>query len=177
MPALAVRAELPVSSAPMSAPTEVWVSFDCEHDAELYEELLEQSRLSGSGFVVCGGSQPFRDGEAWEKRARLRIDAAEHLIVICGEHTSDAEGVCAELRIAREQATPYLLLWGRREIMCAKPTGTKPSDGMYSWTAQIIRDQLALAARAAARTRRASALKRERHASAAAAEREPKRNA
>ena len=32
MPALAVRAELPVSSAPMSAPTEVWVSFDCEHD-------------------------------------------------------------------------------------------------------------------------------------------------
>lgn len=152
----------------MNTSTEVWVSFDCEHDGELYEELLEQSRVSGSGFVVVGGSQPFRDGETWEKRARLRIDAAEHLIVICGEHTSDAEGVCAELRIAREQATPYLLLWGRREIMCAKPGGTKASDGMYSWTTQIIRDQLALAARAAARSRRASELKRERQGAPAA---------
>jgi hypothetical protein len=50
--------------------------------------------------------------------------------------------VAAELRIAREEGKPYLLLWGRRELMCTKPEGAKPSDAMYSWTRDILESQL-----------------------------------
>ena len=57
--------------------------------------------------------------------------------------------VFAELRIAQEEQKPYFLLWGRREIMCTKPTGAKSSEGMYSWTSQILQDQITLTTRKA----------------------------
>ena len=53
----------------------------------------------------------------------------------------------AELRVAQQERTPYFLLWGRREIMCTKPIGAKPADGMYSWTRQILQEQFTLASR------------------------------
>jgi hypothetical protein len=58
--------------------------------------------------------------------------------------------VSAELRIAQEERTPYFLLWGRREIMCTKPIGAKSAEGMYSWTRQILQDQITVASRKAA---------------------------
>ena len=53
----------------------------------------------------------------------------------------------AELRVAQQERTPYFLLWGRREIMCTKPIGAKPADGMYSWTRQILEEQITVASR------------------------------
>jgi hypothetical protein len=44
---------------------------------------------------------------------------------------------------------PRSLLWGRRENMCTKPMEAKPADGMYSWTRQILQDQISLALRTA----------------------------
>ena len=53
------------------------------------------------------------------------------------------------IRIVQEERTPYILLWGRREIMCTKPVGAKPAEGMYSWTRQILQDQITLTLRKA----------------------------
>ena len=50
--------------------------------------------------------------------------------------------VSAELRIAQEEQKPYFLLWGRREIMCTKPVGSKRDEGMYSWTWGILQNQI-----------------------------------
>ena len=36
----------------------VFVSFDIQHDEDLYEVLLAQSRTPSSGFAVLGGSPP-----------------------------------------------------------------------------------------------------------------------
>jgi hypothetical protein len=55
--------------------------------------------------------------------------------------------VSAELRIAQEEQKPYFLLWGRREHMCTRPVGAKPKDSMYSWTREILHDQIALTLR------------------------------
>jgi hypothetical protein len=54
-----------------------------------------------------------------------------------------------ELRIAQEEQIAYVLLWGRREIMCTKPIGAKRTEGMYSWTRQILLEQITLALRKA----------------------------
>jgi hypothetical protein len=78
----------------------------------------------------------------WEAKVRRRIQQADEVIVICGEHTEASKRVSAELRIAREERKAYVLLWGRRESMCTKPVGARPDDGIYKWTWEILQDQL-----------------------------------
>ncbi len=128
--------------APSMSKIRVFISFDFEHDRELYELLLAQSATPGFDFAVLGASERSTATDAWSERVRRRIRGADQVIVICGEHTGASISVSAELRIAQEERTPYFLLWGRREIMCTKPIGAKPAEGMYSWTRQILQDQM-----------------------------------
>jgi hypothetical protein len=128
----------------------VFVSFDVEHDRELYERLLAQSRVPRSGFEVVGASESATTAQAQSDRTRARIRKADQVLVICGEHTEASVGMGAELGIAQQEQTPYILLWGRREIMCTKPIGAQSLEGMYSWTRQILLDQMAFACRKAA---------------------------
>ena len=125
----------------------VYVSFDIDHDRELYEQLLAQAR--GSGFCVSGESEFVSPDGIWTERARCRIREADEVIVICGEHSEASQAMSAEIRIAQEEKTPYFLLWGRRGAMCKKPIGAKSAEGMYSWTREILEDQVAIALRRA----------------------------
>ncbi len=125
----------------------VYVSFDIDHDRELYERLLAQAR--GSGFCVSGESEFVSSHDLWTERARRRIREADEVIVICGEHSEASQGMSAEIRIAQEEKTPYFLLWGRRGEMCTKPIGAKSAEGMYNWTREILEDQVAIALRRA----------------------------
>src|SRR5262245_6472251 len=126
----------------------VFVSFDVEHDGDLYELLLAQSRTPGSVFAVLGGSERL-PSEAGSEKMRRRIREADQVIVICGAHTGEATRVSAELLVAQEERTPYFMLWGRRETMCTKPSAAKASEGMYSWTRQTLEDQMILTSRKA----------------------------
>ena len=137
------------AGAPSMSKIHVFVSFDIEHDGELYELLLAQSGSPTSGFAVLGGSERSTVTDVWSEKVRRRIREADQMIVICGEYTEASTRVTAELRIAQQEGTPYFLLWGRREIMCTKPIGAKPSEGMYSWTRQILRDQISFTSRKA----------------------------
>ncbi len=134
-------------SWPFANGSRVYVSFDIDHDRELYDRLVDQS--DRNGFSVSGGSEPLSSVETWDSSVRRRIRDADQVIVICGEHTHASSSMGAELRIAGEERTPYFLLWGRRETMCTKPTGAKPADGMYSWTREILQDQVAFGLRRA----------------------------
>jgi len=131
------------AEAPSKGKLLVFVSFDVEHDGELYELLLADSKAPGSGFAVLGGSERLTATDALCPRVRRRIRDAGQVIVICGEHTDASMGVFGELREAQEERKPYFLLWGRREMMCTKPIGAKTAEGMYSWTRQILQDQIA----------------------------------
>ena len=135
------------SKPPSMSKTHVFVSFDVEHDGELYERLLAQSRSPSSLFTVLGSSERSAGTDVGNERVRRRIREADQVIIICGKHTEESPGVSAELLIAQEEKTPYFLLWGRREIMCTKPHGAKAAEGMYSWTWQILHDQIALTLR------------------------------
>jgi hypothetical protein len=80
--------------------------------------------------------------DGWDERVRRQISRADEVIVICGEHTASSVRVSAELRLAQEEQKPYFLLWGRRERMCTRPVGSKRDDSMYSWTWEILQDQI-----------------------------------
>jgi hypothetical protein len=118
----------------------VFVSYDREHDGDLHELLAEQASKAASGFEITAVSR----GRAPEREDALRreIRDVDEVIIICGEHTQDSERVGNELRIAQEEKRPYFLLWGRREMMCTRPTTAKPADSMYSWTWEILREQI-----------------------------------
>jgi len=128
----------------------VYVSFDVDHDRELYERLLAQAR--GSSFCVSGESELGESGfvptsDLWNERARQRIREADQMIVICGEHSEASVCMSAEIRIAQEEQTPYFLLWGRGGAMCKKPVGAKSAEGMYKWTRGNLEDQVAIGSR------------------------------
>jgi hypothetical protein len=120
----------------------IFMSFDLENDRDLRDLLVEQSEAGASGFEVAARSGEGRMDDRWDARVRSRISAADEVVVICGEHTHESPAVAAELKIAQEEKKPYLLLWGRREGMCKKPVGARPTDTMYSWTREILRTQL-----------------------------------
>ena len=122
----------------------VFVSFDREHDADLLGLLRAQAKRPESTFEILPSPQGGPMSELSEDRARSEIRAADEVVVICGEHTSDCPRITAELRIAREEAKPYLLLWGRRAKMCTKPEGATPGDAMYSWTRDVLESQIAM---------------------------------
>ncbi len=120
----------------------IFISFDGDHDADLRDLLQEQCDRPGSMFEFAARSQGASLNESWNASSRSRIRAADEMVVICGEHTNASPRVAAELRIAQEEDKPYLLLWGRREMMCTKPVGAKNTDVMYSWTREILEGQM-----------------------------------
>jgi hypothetical protein len=120
----------------------IFMSFDRENDEDLHDLLLEQSRRQSSGFEISARSEAATMTDRWDEKVRRQISEVDEVIVICGEHTASSVRVNAELRIAQEEQKPYFLLWGRRERMCTKPTGSKRDDSMYSWTWEILQDQI-----------------------------------
>jgi hypothetical protein len=124
----------------------IYMSFDLEHDRDLHDRLLEQSR-SHATFAIASRSQAGEMTAAWTERVRGRISESDEVVVICGEHTDESPRVSAELRIAQEQRKPYVLLWGRRDRMCKKPKGARADDGIYLWTPDVLQQQLTLSLR------------------------------
>jgi hypothetical protein len=140
--------------------TRIFVSFDVDHDQDLCDEMIATSGNLGI-FEVCGRSLDAAMHEPWKRKTHGQIAAADQVVVVCGEHTDDSERVEAEVRMAHEQDKPVILLWSRREAMCKRPAGSRNTDSMYSWTLDILRDQLLANQRKALPTRVPEALKRQ----------------
>ena len=120
----------------------IFMSFDRDNDEDLHDLLLEQSRTQCSGFEISARSEAATMTDRWDEKVRRQISEVDEVIVICGEHTASSVRVSTELRVAQEEQKPYFLLWGRREGMCTRPVGSKRDDSMYSWTWEILQDQI-----------------------------------
>jgi len=138
----------------------VFVSYDREHDGDLHDLLVEYAAKIASGFEISARSGARAPTAIRVDALRGEIRDADAVIAICGEHTDGSECVAAELRIAQEEKRPYFLLWGRRELMCTKPTTAKPADGMFSWTWEIVQNQILTIRRAAQSNERLAELSR-----------------
>ncbi len=125
----------------------VFLSFDLENDEDLHDLMLEQSARASSGFEISAGSEAGAMSDRWSATVRRQIGDADEVVVICGQHTGMSPRMEAELHIAQEARKPYFLLWGRRESMCTRPAGARPADSMYSWTWEILRNQIIMTLR------------------------------
>lgn len=125
----------------------IYLSVDLEHDEDLVARFVDEASGRRCGYRVCARTEPGAPSLAENARVRRRIADADEVVVICGEHTDASSRVSEELRIAQEEEKPYFLLWGRRNVMCTRPANARPGDGMYSWTHEILRSQIAVTLR------------------------------
>ena len=114
--------------------TKTFVSFDHRHDEDLLHDLLVESRLADSPFVIEDWSLHEDLSGDWQKKLQERLRQVELLVVLCGERTGEAMSVTAELWMAQQQGIPYVLLSGRAGRPCQKPSGAKDHDLLYEWT-------------------------------------------
>ncbi len=123
----------------MANKVRVFISFDYDHDLDLKNLLVGQSKNEDSPFDIADWSikEPSSD---WRARARERIKRCEQVAVICGEYTDTAIGVSEEIRITQDEKKSYFLLWGRSEKQCKKPTAALVSDKIYKWTWQNLKN-------------------------------------
>ena len=111
-----------------------FISFDSDHDEELKQALIGQSKNPDSPFSINDMSIKQAIDGNWKYYARQRIRQCDLVIVICGKHTDTARGVSAELTITQEEGIPYLFLRGRADGNVVKPLGANASDKIYKWT-------------------------------------------
>ena len=106
----------------------VFISFDYDHDEELKNALVGQSKYPNSPFNIADWSVKEPIPGDWKQKVRDRIRRVDVVAVICGHHTHTASGVAEEIRIAREEGKPYFLLKGRKGGICTRPQATLEID-------------------------------------------------
>lgn len=116
------------------AKVRVFTSFDFDHDEDLRNLLVGQSKHPDSPFDLADWSVKEPMVGNWKEKIRQRIRSVDVVAVICGESTDTAMGVSTELSIAQEEKKPYFLLWGRADKTCKKPKTARDTDKIYKWT-------------------------------------------
>ncbi len=83
------------------AKTRVFVSYDYEHDVNLKDTFISQSKLPNSPFSIHDVSiqEPMHN---WQQKARFAIEGCDVFVVLLGDFTYQARGVLREIRMARE---------------------------------------------------------------------------
>lgn len=112
----------------------VFTGFDFDHDEDLRNLLVGQSKKSDSPFELADWSVKEPMTGDWKTKVRRRIKSVDQVIIMCGQYTDKASGVSAELSIAKDEGKPYFLLYGRANKTCKKPKSANTSDKMYRWT-------------------------------------------
>jgi Thoeris protein ThsB, TIR-like domain len=118
----------------MAKRSRAFISFDYDHDYDLKNLLVGQSRRRGAAFEIADWSIKEPQTGNWKENARRRIRAVDVVICLCGHHTDTARGVSVELKLAREEGKPYFLVAGRRVGTDRLPTAAKRNDKLYAWT-------------------------------------------
>lgn len=118
--------------------TPVFISYDYDHDRDLKDLLVGQSRNPNTPFSIIDHSIK-QETKEWKADARKRIAKAHVVIVICGVHTHQALGVAGEIEIAREVGATYRLLRGRKKDLVRRPKGTSMLDTIHAWTWDNLR--------------------------------------
>lgn len=83
------------------AKTKVFVSFDYEHDLDMKNNFVAQSRRQDSPFAVNDVSLNERLPD-WQQKAREAIADCDVFVVLLRENTHQATGVLREVKMARE---------------------------------------------------------------------------
>lgn len=83
------------------AKTKLFVSYDYEHDSNLKDTLISQSKLPDSPFSINDLSLRETVSD-WQQQARTAIEKCDVFIVLLGDNSHQAKGIQREVRMARQ---------------------------------------------------------------------------
>lgn len=124
----------------MATKKKVFVSFDFDNDEILKTFLIGQSKNPDSPFEVIDGSlkeaAPEKD---WEDKARVKIKAADVVIVMVGPKTYKASGVLKEVKMANEERKKIFQIIGYKD---GNYTRVEGAGVLYSWNWENLKKLL-----------------------------------
>jgi len=118
----------------MATKKRVFICFDVDHDEGTKRMLAGQADLPDSPFEFIDASVKKHLSGDWEEKVKRRMDNVDIVIVLCGEKTNTADGVAAELTIAKDKKKSYFLLAAYSDKNCTKPISATSEDKVYKWT-------------------------------------------
>ncbi len=83
------------------AKTRVFVSYDYEHDSDLKDTLIAQSKLPDSPFSINDLSLREKVSD-WQQKARAAIEKCDVFVALLGNYAHQATGVRREVKMARQ---------------------------------------------------------------------------
>lgn len=120
------------------AKTKIFVSYDYDHDSQLKNTLIGQSRLQESPFSISDFSLQAATPE-WPKRARAAIESCDVFVVLLGDHTHQAKGVLREVRMARHINKRRFQIRKRGQF----PTPIEGAGEVVAWRWKNLKERLA----------------------------------
>ncbi len=83
------------------AKTKVFVSYDYEHDSDMKNNLIAESKKPDSPFSINDLSLCEKEPD-WQQKAREAIERCDVFVVLLRENTHQASGVKREVKMARQ---------------------------------------------------------------------------
>jgi hypothetical protein len=117
----------------------IFISFDYDYDNDIKILLAGQAKLEDSPFDFTDASVKEHLTGDWKEKVKRRLKNCDQAIILCGEHTSNAAGINAELEIMQDLDLPYFLLSGRKE-KSVKPNKAYSEDKIYKWEWQNLKN-------------------------------------
>lgn len=118
----------------MALKKRAFISFDYDNDSTTKMYLAGQAKNPDSPFDFKDNSVKAHLTGDWETKVQNRMANIDVVIVLCGTKTHTADGVAAELRIAKQLKKEYFLLAAYADKQCTKPRTASSSDKVYKWT-------------------------------------------
>lgn len=83
------------------AKTKVFLSYDYEHDSDMKNNLIVESKRQDSPFSINDLSLNEKVPN-WQQKARVAIEKCDVFVVLLRENTHQASGVLREVEMARK---------------------------------------------------------------------------
>ena len=83
------------------AKTRVFISYDYQHDVDMKNNLIRESRRSDSPFSINDVSLNEKTSD-WQQKARQAIESCDVFLVLLRENTHQARGVLREIKMAKQ---------------------------------------------------------------------------
>ena len=116
--------------------TKVFASYDFEHDYDMKQNLITQSKRQDSPFAINDVSLNEKVPE-WQQKARRAIESCDVFIVLLGNYTFQAQGVLREVSMARQL--------GKRRFQLRKqghwPRPVEGGGKVFAWKWKNIKKQ------------------------------------
>ena len=121
----------------------VFISFDFDNDKELKDALVGQANNSNSPFDFLDWSlKEAAPEKQWRDQAAGAIQRADLILVICGQNTHKANGVKAEVSIAKGQHKYVAYMHGRPNVTCQLPENAHHGAQKFDWSWRNLEELL-----------------------------------